>query len=88
MKAEIDNNVYFAQTTDLGTHTRNVSAIDIHINFKTMSKKLEKVSNLFKNGIMDEDVIKYILALDEAAFPEMIYYIKTNKHSADQTSKT
>lgn len=75
--------MHFAKSINPKLHAQNVWLIDIPINFRVISEKLNKERQSINKEIKDKNISKYIPGLAERAYQRIINFIKAKRQLVD-----
>ena len=87
MQQPINDEIHLGQTVDLSDNTQKVKSINYSSNFNSLTEKMTKLQRFLKQGVIGEDMLRYLPGMKTIAYQSMIFATKTIKKPADSTYK-
>ena len=87
MQQPITEKVHLGKTVNPADNTKSMQSIDYSNDFKDVDKKMNKLTKLFKTGVMDADIVWYLTGILPLRYQGMIYTERTKKTLVDANYK-
>lgn len=79
MQRPINEDIHPRKTVDTNYHTGKVKSIDVSSKHKEATSKVDKLQTLLKIGVLDKDVLDYLLRMQKISYQSIIHGVNTEK---------
>ena len=85
MQSAVSNKVKLGKLLDPLEDPTGIDSVDFSADIDNLLKKLDKINDLYENGRVDSDLLRYIPGMSKIMYQGQIDWIQTKKAYASST---